>query len=193
MKSLRKHLIKCLIAGVAALLPIGGTLFLVLYLENQLSASWLKDQPYYRFGMGIVLGFLVIYLVGLAISTFVGRWLWTRTELMLVHVPLLGPLYQTLKQMLGYGEGPDAMFKHVVLVPCEDLAGEQLGFVTSEIAVDTGPPSLAVFIPAAPNPSNGKLIYVRSDEVKPLDVPVNQAMKALISVGALPLHQSPED
>jgi uncharacterized membrane protein len=187
MSSIRKHLFKCLIAGIAALLPIGGTVLMVLYFERQLSDTWLKDQPFYQFGMGIAIGFLAVYLVGLAVSSFLGRWLWGQVDLVLMHVPLLGSLYQTFKQLLGYGEGPDAMFKRVVMVPCEDLPGEQLGFVTAEISGIDGSKTLAVFLPAAPNPTNGRLIYIRSDEVSDLELPVSEAMKSLISVGALPL------
>ncbi|MFT5187494.1 MAG: putative membrane protein [Verrucomicrobiales bacterium] len=103
-----------------------------LGIERQLANTWLKDQPFYQFGMGIAIGFLAVYLVGLAISSFLGRWLWGQVDLLLMHVPLLVSFYQTFKQLLGYGEGPDAMFKRVVMVPCEDLPGEQLGFVTAE-------------------------------------------------------------
>ena len=78
------------------------------------------------------------------------------------------------------------MFKRVVMVPSHDLPGEQLGFVTGEIHNEDGTETLAVFLPAAPNPTNGKLIDVREEEVSPLDLPVNEAMKALISAGALP-------
>lgn len=186
---MRRHLLKCLIAGIAALLPIGGTILMVLYFEEQLSGTWLADQPFYRFGMGILLGFLAVYIVGLLVSSFLGRWLWAQVDMLFMSVPLLGPLYQTFKQLLGYGEGPDAMFKRVVMVPSHDLPGEQLGFVTGEIHNDDGTETLAVFLPAAPNPTNGKLIYVRESEVSALDLPVNEAMKALISAGALPLKE----
>ena len=193
MRSLRRHIFKCLIAGIAALLPIGGTIFMVLYFEKQLSDTWLADQPFYRFGMGIFLGFLAVYIVGLLVSSFLGRWLWAQVDMLFMSVPLLGPLYQTFKQLLGYGEGPDAMFKRVVMVPSHDLPGEQIGFVTGEIQNVDSADTLAVFIPAAPNPTNGRLIYVRADEVSPLDLPVNEAMKALISAGSLPLKSDPND
>ena len=187
MKSIRGHLLKCLVAGIAALLPVGGTVLMILYFEKQLAGNWLEDQPYYRFGMGILLGFLLVYVTGLLVSSFLGKWLWRQMDLVLMSVPLLGPLYQTFKQLLGYGEGPDAMFKRVVMLPCEDLPAEQLGFVTGEIPNADGIDTLAVFLPAAPNPTNGRLVYIREDEVSPLDLPVNEAMKALISAGALPL------
>lgn len=190
MKTIQRHLFKCFVAGVVALLPLGGTILLVLYAEKQLAGSWLENQPFYRFGMGIIIGAGTIYLVGLIVSSFLGRWLWSQVDMLLMHVPLLGSLYQTLKQLLGYGAGPDAMFKRVVMVPCDDVPGEQLGFVTDEIALPNGDQTLAVFLPAAPNPTNGRLIYISGEHVSPLDVSVNEAMKSLVSAGALPLEQS---
>ncbi len=136
MQALQRHLFKCMVAGVAALLPILGTVLMILYLENQLAGSWLKDQGFYCFGMGIVLALVIVYTVGLIFSTFLGRWLWGQVDMLVMHLPLLGKLYQTFKQLLGYGDGPDAMFKRVVMVPCEDIAGEQVGFITAEISTE---------------------------------------------------------
>lgn len=193
MKSLQRHLFKCMMAGIAALLPLGGTVLMVLYFEKQLAGSWLESQPFYRFGLGIVLALLIVYVVGLLFSSFLGRWLWAQVDMLVMNVPLLGSLYQTIKQLLGYGDGPDAMFKRVVLLPCEDVAGEQVGFVTAEIPTEDSGTTLAVFMPAAPNPSNGRLIYIAEEETRALAVPVNEAMKALISVGSLPLTCKPDE
>ena len=109
MKSLQRHLSRCMIAGVVAILPIAGLAFSVVYLEKQLAGSWLKDQGFYFYGEGLILGVVLIYLIGLVISTFLGRWIWSLFDKVLGKLPLLGRLYQTLKQVLGYGEGPDAV------------------------------------------------------------------------------------
>jgi hypothetical protein len=55
MNAIVKHLSKCMIAGVVALLPIGGLVFTVTYFEVLISGSWLADQPWYLPGMGVVL------------------------------------------------------------------------------------------------------------------------------------------
>lgn len=192
MKSVQRHVVKCLIAGIVALLPIGGTLLMILYFEDQLASSWLADQPFYHFGMGIVLALLMIYGVGLTLSTFLGRWLWMRADLIFTRLPLLGPLYRTLKQLLGYGDGPDAMFKQVVMVTCRDIPGEQIGFVTAKVP-KVGGEEVAVFLPAAPNPAAGRLIYMRAEDIRPIPLSVTEAMKALVSAGALPLEKSPDE
>ena len=70
---------------------------MVLYFEKQLSSTWLAEQPFYRFGIEILLGFLAVYIVGLLVSSFLGRWLWAQVDMPSMSVPLLGPLYQAFK------------------------------------------------------------------------------------------------
>ena len=44
MQAIRSHLSRCIVAGIVALLPIGGTVLSVLYLESMIADSWLKDD-----------------------------------------------------------------------------------------------------------------------------------------------------
>ena len=56
-----------------------------------------------------------------------------------------------LKQILGYGEGPDAVFRRVVLIPSRDLDGDEIGLVTNE-EMEQGTSRIVVFVPSAPTP-----------------------------------------
>src|SRR5262245_31273355 len=132
METIRRHVTRCILAGVVALLPIGGFVFTVIYLESAISGSWLAKQVWYFPGMGLIATIAAIYLIGLTVSTFVGRWLWSLIDRILNSLPMLGRLYQTLKQIVGYGEGRDAIFQKVVLVPNRDSEGSELGLVTNE-------------------------------------------------------------
>ena len=129
----------------------------------------------------------IIYVIGLAVSTFVGRWLWSRVDLLLSKLPALGRLYQTLKEILGYGEGEDAIFQQVVWIPSRDLHGEEIGLVTNQTTDEDGEKKLTVFVPGAPNPTTGRLLIVDAKLARPVQLPVNDALKALVSVGKTPL------
>ena len=148
MEFLTKHITRCFIAGIVALLPIGGLVLGVVYAETQI-ASGFANQSFYFPGMGLLGAMILIYLIGLIVSTFVGRWAWNRIDGLLNKLPALGKLYQTLKQILGYGEGEEAMFQRVVLVPSRHPDAVELGLVTSQIQQD-GQPRLVVFVPGAP-------------------------------------------
>jgi uncharacterized membrane protein len=183
VRSISRHLTRCFIAGIVALLPIGGAIFTVVTLEKEISDSWLARQPFYFPGMGIVAAAIFVYLIGLAVSTFVGRWAWARFDAMLDGLPALGKIYQTLKQILGYGEGKDAVFRKVVLVPSRDVDAHELGLVTNESKDEQGKIKMAVFLPGSPNPTNGRLLWVDPDRLREIPLPVSEALKTLVAVG----------
>jgi uncharacterized membrane protein len=190
MKAVARHFTQCFLAGFLALLPIGGTLLLVIYLETSISGTWLARQPFYFPGCGLLLVVAVIYGVGLAVSTFVGRWLWSRLDQLLGQLPLLGWTYETLKQILGYGSGPDALFQQVVLVPAGAGSGVEIGLVTSESVSEDGERRYLIFLPHAPTPTTGRLVLRAADQVTRLEMTPHAALRTLVSLGKVPLHAS---
>jgi len=191
MKTLWNHLARCFLAGIVALLPIGGAVLAVGWVEASIAESGLTRLPFYFPGFGILAAAALIYLIGLAVSTFVGRWIWNRADRLLDRLPGLGRLYQTVKQVLGYGEGKDAVFLGVVLVPSRDLQGEEIGLITNEIADAQGRRKLVVFVPGAPSPTAGRMLIVDEDRVRRVALPVSDALKALLSVGKVALPAGP--
>src|SRR5262249_10333232 len=155
-----KHVSRCFLAGIVALLPIGGFVITVAYLEATIAGSWLAKQSYYFPGLGLLATAIAIYLIGLTVSTFLGRWLWTRVYILFDSLPALGRLYQTLKQIIGYGEGKEAIFQRVILIRGSEPDGSELGLVTSETTDETGARKLIVFVPGAPNPTIGRLVVI---------------------------------
>jgi uncharacterized membrane protein len=182
-----RHVTRCFLAGIVALLPIGGFILTVAYLEAMIAGSWLARQSYYLPGLGIVATAAAIYLIGLTVSTFLGRWLWERVDLLFDSLPALGRLYQTLKQIIGYGEGKDAIFQRVVLIRGSEPDGSELGLVTNETTDDGGNEKLIVFVPGAPNPTSGRLIVIDAARTIALSVTVHDALKTLLSVGKTPV------
>lgn len=196
MNFITNHLTRCFLAGIVALLPIGGFVFTVVYLESTISGSWLAKQVWYFPGLGLITTTAAIYLIGLTVTTFVGQWLWSLVDRLLDSLPMLGRLYQTLKQIVGYGEGKDAIFHQVVRVPGQKNQGGEIGLVTNKLADGRGGSQWVVFVPDAPNPTVGRLVLFDPAEVQPLAMSVSDAMKMLLSVGKsqseLPVALSPE-
>ncbi len=183
MRAIQKHFTKTSIAGIVALLPIGGVVLTVYYIETGISNSWLARQPYYFPGLGIIAAAVLIYLIGLGVSNVLGKWAINRLDKLLDNLPALGALYQTIKQILGYGEGPNALFIRVVMVRARDMPGEELGFVTQEIVDDSGTRKAVVFLPFAPTPTNGRLLLLDEDAMRPVNMSVNEAFKTSIALG----------
>jgi uncharacterized membrane protein len=173
-----RHFVRCLIAGTVALLPVGGAVLTVVYLEYSL-AGWWPERWFYFPGLGLLFTVALLYGVGLLVTTFLGRWLWRRLDAGLGLIPVFGGVYQTLKQILGYGGGKGAVFQRVVLVPSTDTGGVQLGLVTNQ----TEDGRWTVFLPGSPNPTAGRLVMVDAAQVTPLESDVADALKTLVSVG----------
>ncbi len=184
MKPVTRHLSRCFVAGIVALLPVGGTVLGIAYMEYTLADFWLKEQDFYFPGLGIAVAAILIYLIGLLVTTFIGKWLWKTTDRVIDELPLMGTLYKTLKQLLGYGEGDDAIFREVVLLQTPEADGEELGLVTNRVKDSDGGEQLIVFIPGAPNPTTGRLIVTPVNNVRKVDMKVNEVMQSLVSVGA---------
>ena len=187
MHPVSRHFTRCLIAGLIAILPIGGAILSLLLAERTISESWLERQGFYFPGLGLLLAIALLYALGLIVTTFICRWVWRRMDLLLANVPALGPLYRTLKQILGYGEGRDALFTRVVMVRSPFTGSEEVGLVTNEVGDEQGVPRLLVFLPGSPNPTTGRLLVADPATVRPVDVSVHEALKALVSAGKSPI------
>jgi uncharacterized membrane protein len=191
MQVIMRHVSRCFLAGIVALLPIGGFILTVVYLEAMIAGSWLAKQPWYFPGLGLLATAATIYLIGLTVSTFLGRWLWKRVDMVFDSLPALGRLYQTLKQIIGYGEGKDAIFHRVVLIRGAEPDGAELGLVTNETSDEAGVRKLVVFVPGAPNPTAGRLIVIDAARTIALSVTVSDALKTLLTVGKTPVSLVP--
>jgi uncharacterized membrane protein len=184
---LGKHVAQCLLAGIVALLPIAGFALTVFYLEEKIASSWLSRHAWYFPGLGLLAAAIGIYLIGLTVTTVVGRWVWRLFDRLFDNIPALGQLYRTLKQIVGYGDGKDAIFRSVVLVPNGEADGAELGLVTNEIVSAAGARQFVVFVPEAPNPTAGRLVVIDAARVRPVNLPVSDALRILLSVGKIPI------
>lgn len=188
---MRQHFTRCFLAGLVAVLPIGGLVVLILYLDQSLRPL-VKGTPLDFPGMAILVAIAGIYLLGLTVTTFIGKWLWNIFDAILSRVPGLAMLYNTLKQILGYGSGKDALFLRVVLVKDVSAGTLELGLVTEEVNLEGQTPRLAVFLPGSPNPALGRLVLVEPERCVPTQIPVDVAIKALLSTGKTGFQASAE-
>ena len=186
MRSLSKHVTQTLIAGTVALLPLVGVVLGAVLAEKAVAESWLAKQAFYFPGLGILGTLVITYAIGLTVTTLVGRWAWNLMDRMLEALPALGTLYRTLKQVLGYGDGKDAMFERVVLVPGRDQDSKELGLVTNTLPANADKATrLVVFVPAAPTPTSGRMVVIDESRTEPMSMSVHEALKFLVAVGKL--------
>lgn len=181
MGNLKSHVRRAFLAGIFAAIPIVGTGFVIYYVDAQtrvLSRKMLGvDVPF----LGVVLALCAVYLLGVVVTSLIGKLLLRAIDKMLTRMPLLRPVYQTWKQVvLTPGEG---IFAKVVLIADESGRMNRLGF-SSGAAVSPGGDILCVFIPAAPNPTNGQLCFVRREHCRILGISSEEAFKMILSGGS---------
>jgi uncharacterized membrane protein len=85
-----RHVLLCILTGLVTLLPIGGTILLVVFAERSLSP--LIPAKFYFPGEGLLAVILLLYLLGLTLTTVVGRWLRKSLDTALAKFPGLGML-----------------------------------------------------------------------------------------------------
>jgi len=178
MGRLQSHVLNKLVAGVLAAIPVAVTTFILWYVDAKARAVFDIRYPL----LGLLLAAGALYLLGLFVTSLVGRWILNTTDALLVHIPGLRDLYRSWKQMAFSPEGDEGIFARVVLIPDETGKLMMLGFSTRK-SIDGDPDTLCVFVPGAPNPTAGRLYFVAESDCVVLDMPARVAFKVLISGG----------
>lgn len=148
-----------------------------------------------------VLGFCVAIVItlisGFFVATFFGRTLYQWFEGILRRVPLIGTIYPYARQFTDFffGDEKKEDFKTAVAVPFPHRESYSIGFVTSEgmraLNEATQKQMVCVFIPAAPTPLSGFVVYIPREDLVPLPISVDEAMRIIISAGVIhPGHQA---
>ncbi|HRI08409.1 MAG TPA: DUF502 domain-containing protein [Nannocystaceae bacterium] len=183
MKSaIGRHLRKTFLTGVFSAIPLGVTIFVVAYVEHltrePAKALLGLDVPF----IGVLLAVLLIYLLGLLVSSLVGKLLLRWLDRVLSAAPVLREVYQAWKQILLSPGGKEGIYSKVVLVPDGEGDRMVLAFTTGE-AIVGDPEHCCVFVPETPNPMAGTISIVPVARVIPLAIPAEEAFKMLLSGG----------
>lgn len=182
MTGIQTHLRNTFLAGIFAATPIAITIFIIWTIEsktrgivNELTGV---NIPF----IGVVVAVALIYALGVIVSSIIGRFFLGLIDKILLRVPVLKELYRAWKHVSLTPGGKEGIFAKVVLIP-DELGGHYtMGFTSGE-GLETDPDSACVFVPASPNPTNGKLYFVRRDRIKQLSISAEEAFKAILSGG----------
>lgn len=195
------------VAGFLLLVPIGATFTLINYIIKKSDEVWrlipaqLRPETYLGFnipGLGLILTFLFIVLIGIFGRIYVGKWLIKTAEEFIHKIPLISGVYSGLKQLMDTtfkNEGTEEKRK-VVMVEFPRQGMYSIGFVTStargETQEKTAKAVVNVFIPTTPNPTSGFFVMLPESELIMLDMSVNDAFKLIVSGGIVtpPLKSS---
>jgi uncharacterized membrane protein len=198
MQQLAQRLKRYLITGLLVWVPLGITLWvldLTITTMDQtlllLPDGWHPDRVlgHHIPGLGIILTLAVVGVTGLLMRNVFGQRLWEQSEKAMLRVPFMGSIYKGVKQVsdtLLSGNGNS--FRHVLLVRYPHPEAWSLAFQTSvpgEVEDQLADEHVAVFIPTTPSPVNGFYFFVRKADTIALDMSVDVALRAIVSMGVV--------
>ena len=148
-----------------------------------------KALPYQVPGIGLLIVIFVITFIDAITPGLIGRNLLKLGEIILFKTPVIRTLYSSIKQIMETVMSTNSKsFKEVVLVeyPRKDIW--VIAFVTSSVKGEIDnkikkSDLVSIFVPTTPNPTSGFLLFVAKEDLIYLDMPVEQAVKLVISGG----------
>ena len=186
-KSQRGVILDSLLQGFLILLPL--TIILILLsivfnfifgivapLSNALDPG--SEEPHWFINvlsLGIFCVF--IFMIGLLVRNKIGKVYFKSFEKKyLTKIPLYNLIHQTVYQFVGLKKLP---FSEVVLLDPFRSGTMMTGFITDQIDEKL----YTVFVPTAPNPTNGNIYHVPKELITFLDVSTQDAMRTVMGMG----------
>jgi uncharacterized membrane protein len=188
---IRRHFRTKLITGILTLIPLGVTFFVLKFFFTTID-GWLAPimsevlEERYHIGMGVLATILLVYIVGLVVSNFLGQKLLGAGEKILTKIPLVREVYAPVKQVVQLALMPSNAnkFTRVVTIRTPRSPMRVIGFVTGEFQEEGNPvPVVSVFVPTSPNPTTGVLLFCDPEIIYETNMKIETAMKMLISGG----------
>ncbi|MBL4710132.1 MAG: DUF502 domain-containing protein [Flavobacteriales bacterium] len=179
-KRLWKALVKYFLQGLLYVVPIGVTLFLILWLVMKIDGIINLNIP----GLGLVVILIVITIIGY-LGTHVFFSYLRPFDRAIEKTPLIKLVYSSLKDLMSAFVGKKKQFKTPVLVKMGgQLELERMGFVTKQDLTHMGISieKVAVYFPFSYG-INGQVIIVPKKNVTPINASAADVMKFIVSGG----------
>ncbi|MCS5421325.1 MULTISPECIES: DUF502 domain-containing protein [Psychrilyobacter] len=158
-------------------------------LKNGFYSKFITQMLVYLIAVTIII--LTIIITGLAMRNVMGKKIAKIIDRLFSNIPLVKPIYTTILQIrhLMFTSNTKA-YQKVVMIEYPRKGIYSLGFLTNrenKLFEDIlgGKKLLNIFIPTSPNPTSGMFIMVEADSVRELDIKIEDAVKLIISGGAI--------
>jgi uncharacterized membrane protein len=187
------------LTGLLVLVPLAITLWvlgLVIGTMDQtlllLPRAW-RPETLFGFhlpGTGAFLTVAFIFIVGLLTRNFIGQKLVTWWEALVRLIPVVGPLYASVKQVSDtlFSSSGNA-FRTALLIEYPRRGSYTIAFLTGvpggDVVNHLKEECVSVYVPTTPNPTSGFFLMLPKSEVVELDMTVDEALKYIVSMGVV--------
>ena len=184
---IRNRFISGLLIIVPLVISYQVIIFLFTRLDSILNPLVSKYTGYQIPGLGIAVTILVIMVVGFIAHSVIGSRLFHAWERFLTRVPVVRTVYSPAKQLLeAFTASSETSFKRVALVEYPRKGVWIVGFLAQDVDLSGGGIDgefRAVFIPSTPTPFTGFMAMIPKNDIRPLEMQVEEAVKFLVSGG----------
>ena len=141
-------------------------------------------------GLGLLVLVAGLLLTGAFAANIVGQWWLRQGHNLLIRIPIVKSIYNSVKQVSDtlFSSSGNA-FREAVLVQYPREGAWTIAFVTGkpggEAAAHLSGDYLSLYVPTTPNPTSGFFLMVPRADVVPLRMSVDEALKYVISMGAV--------
>lgn len=184
---MRRFVITTIIGGLVVFLPITIFVALVRLIFNFIANIIAPISKLFNFSEDVgqwlinLLSFTIVigtfFVIGLIVQTELGSKFFKNIEdRWLMQLPLYKVIRDTVRQFIGVDKMP---FSQVVLA---DVFGDGVwmtGFVTDEHPNGY----FTIFVPTAPNPTNGFVFHIHESKIRFLETKTEDAMSSIIGLG----------
>jgi uncharacterized membrane protein len=187
LDELRHYFTGGVLVIVPVILTLGVLYFFFQKVDGILSPLLRRVLGYSIPGMGVITTAALIVLVGLLTRNVIGARIHAIGEILFIRTPLVRALYSAIKQLVEAVALPQKkVFDQVVLIEYPRSGALTLAFVSSRFQLRTERFQgnyVAVFVPSTPTPVSGWVIIVPREDVIPLQMSTEEAVKLLVSGG----------
>ncbi len=194
MEKVARHFKGRFITGLFVVVPVGITIFILKFLFNfadGILGSYLDsllgalvDNHYHIPGLGMLTGFVVIYLSGVLATNVIGTRILRWSDGVLSRIPVVKSIYGSSKQLTQVFKEGKSSYRRAVFVEWPRAGVRAVGFVTAEVERD-GEKLVVVYVPTMPNPTSGFALFFKESEVQDCGMSVEEAVKFVVSGGAV--------
>jgi uncharacterized membrane protein len=150
-------------------------------------------------GIGLIVLFVFLTVVGAFAAGVVGRLLLRISERILARMPVIRSVYGAVKQIFETVlANQSSAFREVVLIEYPRRGLWALAFITGttqgEVQEITEDEVINVFMPTTPNPTSGFLLFIPKKDMTVLSMSVEEGIKMVVSGGIVtpPDRRPPE-
>jgi uncharacterized membrane protein len=194
----RDSLRRYFLAGLLAFLPVAITLWFIGWVIGLLDSvlDILPDAvhpnsylPVAIPRLGAIVTLLLILILGILTSGVATRRFLAFWENILIQIPVFRGIYIAVQKLVQTFLGQSNAQRQVVMIeyprPGVFTVGFAMGRAWSHLEDKMNAQLVNVFVPTTPNPTSGFYLLVPSNEVTPLNMTMEEALKLITSSGLI--------